>query len=234
VDESIDEKMAELEQRIHLLESSLPTAVDGMICPESKLPFLVLWHREAQMWRAAELSRSAFESFRSNHLVSAIVLTRTVVETSAGVCYLHGKVQNCVDTGVLGNLHDDLGRLLTGDKSEPSLPNPINVLTFVDAVNKEVDGFRHSYDRLSEFAHPNWSGATYLYSKLDPPSMMVNFGKNIRGEASAKGRGINSLILTLKMFEMKYNSISGLMPAFIALCKSVTPLGPSNANETPS
>ena len=73
----------EIRQRLELLESNLPKRVDAMaISRISKLPYKVMFYREALVWRMAELGRTAFEDFERDKLVSAIVLTRAVVETS--------------------------------------------------------------------------------------------------------------------------------------------------------
>jgi hypothetical protein len=44
----------------------------------------------------------------------------------------------------------------------------VNVLNFVDRVDKDIPGFRHQYDLLSEIAHPNWAGTVFLFSETEP------------------------------------------------------------------
>jgi hypothetical protein len=94
MDESLENLMTEIRGRLDLLESSLPTRVDAMVSPESKLPFKALIYRAALIWRMAELSRGAFENFEKDKLALAC-LERTSntdrnwlaarLDTSAGI-----------------------------------------------------------------------------------------------------------------------------------------------------
>jgi hypothetical protein len=153
---SIVDLMNEVRGRLELIESSLPQRVDAMISPESKLPFKALLYHEALIWRMAEMSRGAFENFERNNLAVAILLTRAAVETSAALWYLSSKLDATLQAGTVGDIDDYLMRLMMGSRTNPELPPAISVLTFVDCVEKDVEGFRHQYDMLSEFSHPNW------------------------------------------------------------------------------
>ena len=168
----------------------------------------------------ADLGRSAFEKFEDDKLASAILLTRAVVETSAGLWYLCAKVEGAVQAGILGDIDDYLMKLAMGSKTDSAMPQAISVLTFVDRLEKDVEGFRHQYDLLSEFAHPNWAGTALLYSKPDPENRWTDFGANIRGGDGPKNVGIINLSVALMFFERSYSRIAELMPAFIALCES--------------
>jgi hypothetical protein len=219
--QTVESIMGEVRGRLELLESNLPRRVDGYgISPHSKLPSKVLSYREALIWRMAELSRCAFENLESERLVSAITLTRAAVETSAALWYLWTKLDDSVHAKTVCDIDDYLMRLLMGSKSNSDLPQAINVLTFVDHVNKQIDGFRHQYDNLSEFAHPNWAGTGFLYSKPDSQNLWTDFGANIRGLDSTKLAGAVNLSIALMIFERNYNLVGSLTPPFVALCKS--------------
>lgn len=45
------------------------------------------------------------------------------------------------------------------------IPVAINVLTFVQRLDKKMPGFEAAYNSLSEYAHPNWHQVSGLYSK---------------------------------------------------------------------
>jgi hypothetical protein len=224
--------MEEIRGRIELLESNLPTRVDAMaVSPISKLPYKALLYREALIWRMAELGREALESFEKNKLVSAIVLTRATVETSAALWYLCAKVDAVVKSSVVGHIDDYLMQLMMGtatgasatdpNATDPVLPRPrpIKVGAFLKQVNKDIEGFSHQYGILSEYAHPNWAGTVLLYSKHNPEERCTIFGQNIRG-ANTKKIGVGNLRTALMMFERSYARIGDLMPTFIALCES--------------
>jgi hypothetical protein len=213
--------LAEADGRLRLLESGRPPRLDGYaISPLSKLPFLVLRYRESLLWRIVQLGRSAFENFTNNKLASAILLTRATVETSAALWYLRPKLQNAVQSKTLDNIRNDLTRLSMGSRVDTDiLPEAINVLNFVDRAENDIEGFRQQYDRLSEFAHPNWAGTILLFSKVDESRGVADFGESIRAADSAKATGAVNLAVSLKMFEASYNSITDLMPEFVSLCE---------------
>lgn len=217
---TIDELMTEIAGRLQLLETALPPRVDAMVSPESKLPFKALLYRAALIWRMAELSRGAFENFEKQRLALAILETRAAVETSAALWYLHSKLDATLKACAVGDIDDFLMKLAMGSRTDSDImPQAISVLTFVDRVEKDCEGFRHQYDRLSEFAHPNWAGTALLYSKPDPPNLWTDFGANIRSVDGPKHVGVMNLSVALMFFERSYNRIADLMPAFIELCK---------------
>jgi cation transport regulator ChaC len=217
--ESLPSMMAEIRERLEMIESSLPRRVDAMVSPDSKLPFNALLYREAVIWRMAELSRGAFENFEKDKLAIALLLTRAAVETSAGLWFLNAKLEAAVRADATGDIDDYLIKLGMGSRTDSNMPEALNVLKFIDRVEKDVEGFRHQYDILSEFAHPNWAGTALLYSKPDPPNLWTDFGANIRGLDSPKQIGVVNLSVALMFFERSYNRIGDVMPAFTALCE---------------
>jgi hypothetical protein len=233
MEKSIEDLMIEVRGRLEQIESNLPQRVDAMISPNSKLPFKALLYREALIWRMAELSRGAFENFERNHLAVAILLTRAAVETSAALWYLSAKLDATLQAGTVGDIDDYLMRLMMASRTYPELLPAISVLTFVDHVEKEIDGFRHQYDMLSEFSHPNWAGTGLLYSKPDPPNLWTDFGANIRLSDSTKHAGVLNLSVALMLFERSYNHVADIMPAFIALYASrLKPGGTGDMGDT--
>jgi hypothetical protein len=233
MEESIEALMSEIRGRLELLESSLPTRVDAMVSPDSKLPFKALIYRAALIWRMAELSRGALENFEKDRLALAILETRAAVETSAALWYLHAKLDATLKAGAVGDIDDFLMKLSMGSRTDTDImPQAISVLTFVDRVEKDVEGFRHQYDLLSEFAHPNWAGTALLYSKPDPPNLWTDFGANIRGIDGPKQVGVLNLSVALMFFERSYNRVAEIMPAFIELCKGTVKADEAGNAET--
>ncbi|MBI1895662.1 MAG: hypothetical protein HYS04_03855 [Acidobacteria bacterium] len=219
MEKSVEELMAEIRGRLELMDTSLPSRVDAMVSPESKLPFKALIYRAALIWRMAELARGALENFERDKIASAILLTRAAVETSAALWYLCAKLDAAPQAKTVGDIDDYLMKLAMGSRTDSAPPQALSVLTFVDRVEKDVEGFRHQYDLLSEFAHPNWAGTALLYSKPDPPNLWTDFGANIRGIDGPKNVGIVNLSVALLFFERSYNRVADLMPTFVALCQ---------------
>lgn len=231
MEESLLSLMSEIRGRVELLESSLPKRVDAMaVSPTSKLPFKVLLYREALIWRIAELGRAAFENFEQDRLVTAIVLARAAVETSAALWYLCTKVAAAVASDSVGDIDQYLMKLVAGtatgapktdaSTTDVTLPRPVRVAAFLEQANKDIEGFSHQYGVLSEYAHPNWAGTVFLYAKHDPENRLTDFGQNIRRGDSTKRIGVINLSVALAMFETSYNRITDLIPTFTKLCES--------------
>jgi hypothetical protein len=219
--ETTETLLAEVDARLRLLEAARPESLDGFaLSSVSKLPFKALQYREGLLWRMAQLGRNAFECFKGDKLVSGILLTRATMEASASLWYLLAKLRTAVESKSLGDVDFYLMKLLMGGRTDLDLmPQALSVLTFVDHVEKSIEGFRHQYDRLSEFAHPNWAGTALLFSKIDRSRAVADFGENLRFADSARAIGVSNLSVALAMSEVSYNRITDLMPGFISVCE---------------
>lgn len=230
VEKSLVSLMDEIRGRLELLECSLPKRVDAMAVSRiSKLPYKVMFYREALIWRMTELGRTAFENFERDKLVSAIVLTRSAVETSAAIWYLRAKVASAVESDSVGDIDDYLMKVAVGiatdapttdDTTRVDFPRPVRVSAFLKQADKDIEGFSHQYGILSEYAHPNWAGTVLLYAKHDPENRRTDFGQNIRKGDNTKKIGVLNLSVALAMFEVSYNRITDLTPSFTTVCES--------------
>ena len=186
--------MSKIRERLESLESQLSKSLDARtVSRNAKLPWKAMIIREVLSWRMAELSGSAFENFERDRLATAIVLTRAAMETSAVLWYLSGKVAAAVDAKAVGDIDGYLMRLMMGSRTDSALMQPVNVLTMVDHVAKEVDGFRHQYDVLCEYTHPNWAGTSLLYLKHNEVTRVTDFAQNIRNAENSKSIGVLNL-----------------------------------------
>jgi hypothetical protein len=170
---TIDDLTIEIRGRLGRLEASLESRLDARdLGTRSQLPFYALYCRETWMWRVVELGRDAFDCFQKEDLVSAMVLTRAAMETTAALWTLRGKLEKVLKLGSvnISQLGSYLARLRVGQAkgiAQPGDRKAVHVMDFIRAVETHCEGFEHQYDRLSEFAHPNWSGTTGLYSRFD-------------------------------------------------------------------
>ena len=166
--ENMDELFQDVRSRLAALETSLPNSVDGFaLSAMTKVPFKAVWFRESLCWRMAQLSRSALECLEKKKLASAILLARASMETSAALWYFREILERSTEVQAISETDQRLVQLLMGSKIDSDiLPKAENVLNFVDRVDKKIPGFRHQYERLSEFAHPNWSGTALLFSSV--------------------------------------------------------------------
>ena len=220
IPQNIDNLLKEAKQRCQLLSECLPKRVDpASISYTAKIPWKAIVYREALIWRTEELARTSYEMFTRNELASAVILTRACMESVAAMWYLQEKIQHVIDTKEAGDINDVLMRLLMGSKNDITDIESVSVLTFVEKINKDIDGFERSYKSLCEYAHPNWSGTSFLYSKPNSEKIWIDYGKNIRGKESVAVIGLTNLNTSLMIFEHSYNEVGDLMPDFIGICE---------------
>jgi hypothetical protein len=225
--ESLDDLMKKVRGRVEALEARRLSRLDAVdISTKALLPFKALIYRETLIWRMAELSRSAFTSFAEDKLVSAILLTRAAVETSAILWNLCDNIEAAIAENVVDDIDDYLSRLIFANRAYDKAWEAFNVLNLVERIDKEAKGFRGIYNILSEFAHPNLAGAAGRYMRLTE-NLGAEFGVNIGSHGDSKQFGVSGLNLALTLFENRYHRVTEILPAFITLCedhlKAATP-----------
>lgn len=219
------EQMSDIEVLNHAkslvarLEASLPSRVfPASISFTAKIPFKAFYLRELLIHRAAEISSAACDLFERGRLVAAFVLTRALLETVASLYCLYKRVSQVKDPASLADIDTFLKRSLFGSRKAEIEIQAINVLTLVNQVSKDLPEFQASYDILSEFAHPNWSGLTGAYGKTDTDKLWVDLGSKV---AQVPPRiGLSSFVGALEMFIHYYDDLADRLPPFIKICEA--------------
>jgi hypothetical protein len=203
------------------LRDSLPSSIDpAALGVTSKAPLKLLCTREALIWRTEELARNACDALERDDLAVAAILTRAITENAA----LTWKLMEVLEARrkySVQELDDILMRLLLGSKEWQNLPEPFQVLSCLDRVDKTIPGVRACYDSLSEIAHPNWKGVAGLYSIADETQMITYFGRGLKGVEKKKESVLIALLASLGVFEYAYNRITDTMPAFLTELESI-------------
>src|SRR5258708_7897975 len=212
------ESLVEARQRAEALRSSLPEKIEiAALGVRSKAPFQLLSIREALIWRTEELARNACDALDREDFTVAALIIRSIAESAAMAWYLLDILEDRANR-TPAQLNDVLMRMFAGSKNGwTDGPEAINVLTFVKRFDKKLPGFEGSYNSLSEYAHPNWMGVSGLYSKIDKPNFTVYYGRCLRPESSERAGNqlVSALIGGLISFEVAYDTISDVMPAFL-------------------
>lgn len=183
---------------------SLPGEVAaGGLTLKSKTPFKALVLRESLIHRISSLADGAISEFDAGRWVAATILVRAVVETTALLFSLDRRVGRALSAKSDDELTEFLRRTMVSSRSEPNLPEAINVLNFIDSVEKSFPGFRRQYDELSEYAHPNWCGVLGAFSELNREAHVVTFKAFDRGPARTNIAGLMSALVVA---ESVYNN----------------------------
>lgn len=202
--------LKEARQLADLIASSLPERIQiAALSMESKLPFKALTLKELLLHRVSVLATSAVELFEQERAIPAVVLTRSIVETLAVLYALHERLISFLKTKNISDLDNFLMQSLMGARNQPDLPNPINILTLIDRVEKTVPGFRSVYDNLCEYTHPNWAGTFGAFGKIDKLNFEICLGPSRR--TNAWETGVFALSGALMSFYHYYNESADLI-----------------------
>jgi hypothetical protein len=208
---------------VERLSALRPTRIDpAAISRRAKIPYKVADLVGGLTYRVVELSKAALGAFSVCHLAVAIVLSRAALETAAALWYVARKVEATIEADRIGDFDDVLMRMLLGFKARAEdwkMPSAINVLNFLDTIDQEVPGFRGHYEDLCEFAHPNWSGTAYLYSKPDTKNVWTDYGSDVRDLDVPYLLGSLALEITVVTFEHFLNRVGEIMPKLIELAE---------------
>lgn len=213
--------LATVRKLIQELKTGLPEKIDAAtVSPVAKVPYKVLSYRNALAWRTEEIARSACDLLERNDIGAGVILARATAENAAAIYYLKQLVHRNTPRISDEDLDNRVMQLLLGSRSNEDMPKALQVLTMLDKADKAFRGMRSTYDQLSEYAHPNWSGVSYIFSRIDHDEFATYFGKNARGVHGPLLLGLDCLQNSLEIFEEMYEEITGLMPSFIQACEA--------------
>lgn len=208
----------ELRGEVEALSASLPEMADLYGLSTYKTPGKVYLLRESLCWRMEEVSRSALDALDRGDIVASAIMTRAAMETAAAVFYVHKLADDALTKGVDDKLDETLTGFLTGSKIWPENQGAIQVLRMIDAVGKKLDGFRKHYEMLSEFAHPNWSGAFGAYGKTDHEKAIATFGK---GKLPSNHKLVLGMLSgSVGLFRGYYNALGDKLLPFAKLIEA--------------
>ncbi len=174
---------------------------------ESKLPFKALSIRELLLHRVSSLATAAVDLFERDQVIPAVVLTRAIVETVSVLYCLHERLKRFLDDKNSAELDKFLMSCLVGSRNVPDHPSAVNVLTSVDHVVRTIPEFRSVYDRLCEYAHPNWAGTLGAFGEIDHEQFELKLGHR----TDALTMGVSALSGTLMIFHHYYDDSAALI-----------------------
>ncbi len=166
------------------------------------------------------MGEASCKCFNDNNIVSGACLARAFQETIAVLFYVNRKTKKAIIDNDLNHLDEYTMKVLMGSKDDDSRPDPVNIITMIDRVEKEVLKFRAIYDKLSEIAHPNWHGTLGIYSNPDKERLLTTLGKNVRLEEITKGQGVGALIAGIEVLTFIYDEFAKFFPQLIEACEN--------------
>lgn len=198
----------------------LPQRIDPAgISRKSKVPFKVMSHSAALLYRMTELGEAAYQLYKTDRLAAAFTLTRSSLETAAMLFWLYDKVRTAVDRSDLGDMDQHIMRGIFGGRDKEAKLPAFNVLTIIEHADRKLKVWKAACESLSEYAHPNFSGTLSLYGRYNTGKSYLELGWEIKGKIR-RGEGLPLLVGALAVFKYYYQAIQGLMPRFVGICET--------------
>lgn len=157
-----------------------------------------IW-RSALAYRLVDLAEGSLAMFNEGRLVPGCTLSRSALETLAGVHLLKKRTSKIGNRRELEAVLDFLMCASFGSRDSSSNYDALNVLTMIDHLDKGYSGIlRAEYDHLSEFAHPNLKGGLMAYSDIDNKTLGASLGIN-PGKLPVGAFGLGGLDIVLEV-----------------------------------
>ncbi|SCY91464.1 hypothetical protein [Desulfoluna spongiiphila] len=205
-----DTILDDLRDLIQRFDESLVRRVDPAgLTLKSKIPFKVLSLKEVLFHRITILAQEAFDLYLQNKRMPSYILMRSTVETCALCFSFRKKCSIFLEDFNVANFDSFLMKGLSGGRIEKAKYQSVNVLTCIDHVDREFEGFRKMYDVLCEYAHPNHLGTLDSLGKFDNEKIWLDLGTELKMPPPAFG--LAPFCMSLIIFEEQYNLIGDIL-----------------------
>lgn len=141
-----------------------------------------------------------------------ILTNASLMENSAVIFDIALKTKMYLEKKDLKTISELIENRSYGTKYFENLPKTANLLTAIDNVTKKYNGFRDTYEFISEFCHPTYSSLTGLYSKLYRDDIYYDVGNRWGTTEIVFGFFIKSLHDSIVVFEKGVKMIEELLP----------------------
>ena len=180
-DESIKREFPEhngpkdIETALNAMRELKRPECDGIaLSPVSKAPAQVIILLQVGLRRTIELTEAAIREINLRNLVSTALLSRGTLETACLLWDVMNAIEEVVASGdraEVKRLLETLSKSLLGGKAKEVMIDETiearNVMTIIQRLSKKFDvplfGF---FERLSEYAHPNYHGMMATYTEV--------------------------------------------------------------------
>lgn len=159
--------MTEIEKILFDLKKFSINEIDNFkYSRKSKIPMKIHIYIEAMNLRTIDFSEAALILLQANYIVPSMTLIRSVFENVAQFYSISKTIERVVKTNKFENEIDEkITKVLLGTRYDDEY-KAVNILTQIERINEDFNGFRKFYESLCEFTHPNWDGVAGSYSEL--------------------------------------------------------------------
>ena len=175
----------------------------------SKIPFKASSLHGLLGHRTWHLGTAALMLFQQNHRLAGIIVTRSILETVAVAYALQRRIQKYLHSASDQSLDSYLMKLLIASGAPDAKHPAMNISGLVNSLDKRITGFKTSYNELSEFVHPNWSGTLGSFGSIDESTDALFYGAS--NDPVDDGVGLGALAGSVGVFSEIYSELIPLL-----------------------
>jgi hypothetical protein len=206
---------------ISLLSRRKPVlAAEGLFFA-SKTAWKCALLQQSLLYRVTSLACGCADAWNAKNIVCSGLAARALLETVALCEHTTQKLLDRCEAPDLDAIDDLANKELFSTRNEEMVSEGVgfkatNVLTFIDKLDKQLDGVRESYDFLSEWCHPNGSGHLSTYGDMDRLTGSVRFSESSERVLGIQGHVVTCLMMIL-FTERAMEELDKLIPAVSAM-----------------
>lgn len=219
---NLDDARANLRACEQLRKVRIKPASNSLV---NKPIFELEYFKESVLYRFIDLAEATYILLDVGNYLGAITTVRSLQETSSVMWYINELCQYAIANKELTHFTKRMHSLIVGWKNDDEFPNPPNVLTLIDKVDKTISGYRKHYDILSEYAHPNWHGTMGLFAKTGGKKLKVEFGRYIKGKNILIQHIKNALIISIDLLTYIESQYETIVKDFMDICNCINEKG---------
>jgi hypothetical protein len=160
--------------------------------------------QQALLYRVTTLAEGCAASWRDKHLLSSMLAARALIETVVLANHVGDELQKFTKSNDLDSTEYLLNSQLFSTKNQALVDEGLahlapSIMKFIDKFEKKIPTMREHYEFMSEWCHPNGSGAFFTFGDLNKFTGEVRFSEIAERVRGIQGHIISSFVLLLFM-----------------------------------
>jgi len=196
----------------HIVDPVGNTKEEGI---KPKIVWKYEMYNEISLHRVIDFTYNFSKSWNDEFIGVCYNSVRSIYENTAYVYDMQIRIQKLIDAEKYEDINDLINNRIFGTTLKDDFPDITKIMSVIDTVTKDFPPFRDTYERLSQYCHPNYSAMMGLYTSLDNyPSATIN--RVLGLSESNLNILLNSLLPCLTIYDLSLDNVDKIYPV---MCK---------------
>lgn len=183
----------------------------------------VKWKAEmflnSMLFRALSISSGICLNWNTGNGLSAVILARALMETGAVTWDMKNYILKNFNDKNIENIDKKLTiqtLAYSARISDENFPPPFNIMDSIREIDKSFSGLKRTYDFLSDFAHPNYTGSLSSFGKSNAQKTGFTFSFDNANNEMVFSEIILGMIM-LDVIELSIEDVSKIKDSLLEL-----------------